>query len=132
MRELQHAIERVVLLGDSPEVKQQELRKALGLGKSTMVPALERSEPEKNPAPEREPERDPSKRIIEIPNGGISLKEGEKKLIYETLKMTNGNKSHAAEILNISRPRLKRKIDEYQINLEHSSTDPDAVAASGD
>ncbi len=44
-----------------------------------------------------------------------SFSEAEKDLIIKALKESNGNKSKAAEILGISRPRLYKKIDQYNI-----------------
>ncbi len=43
-----------------------------------------------------------------------------KMLIVETLKLTGGNRSRAAELLGISRPTLLSKIEKYQIKLETS------------
>ena len=51
---------------------------------------------------------------IELP---CSMKEIEKKAIMSTLKMTNGNKSKAAEILELNRKTLHNKIAEYEINI---------------
>ena len=59
-------------------------------------------------------------RIIEIPPEGLSLQEGECKLIEEILRLTKWNKTRASQILGISRPRLARKIDEYRIEDKRS------------
>jgi len=52
---------------------------------------------------------------------GYSLKAAqkilEKKLITKALKTTNGNRTHAAKILEISHPSLLSKIKAYDINL---------------
>lgn len=98
VRELQNTIERIILLGDDDEIDHHEVMAAIDTQRD-----LERSQPSQ------------SKRTIEIPDKGISLKEGEKRIIREVLKLAKGNRSNAAQILGISRPRLKRKIDEYQI-----------------
>ena len=45
----------------------------------------------------------------------LSLAQVEKKHISKVLKHTNGNISHACGILGISRPTLRKKINEYQI-----------------
>jgi len=37
-------------------------------------------------------------------------------IIEEILKLTKWNRTKAADILGVSRPRLKRKIDEYHID----------------
>jgi len=100
VRELQHAMERVVLLGEGPLIEIDELKAALGL--------------------QEEPKAKPQNaanglRTIHIPRDGLSLKEGEKQIIAQILRLTRGNKSQAAKILGISRPRLNRKIEEYRL-----------------
>jgi two-component system response regulator FlrC len=45
---------------------------------------------------------------------GMSMKEAEKKLIFETLKETNGNRTHASRILGISIRTLRNKLNEYR------------------
>ncbi len=44
----------------------------------------------------------------------MTLQELEKEYIMETLHLTNGNKSRAAEILGFDRRTLHRKLDEYR------------------
>jgi DNA-binding NtrC family response regulator len=54
--------------------------------------------------------QDSGKIVLET---GITLAEAEKRIIFATLAMTKGNKSKAAEILQIGRKTLHRKLDEY-------------------
>jgi len=54
---------------------------------------------------------------IKIPMGA-TLSEAEKILIRDTLIHENGNKSKTADILNIGRKTLHRKIDEYNLTDE--------------
>ncbi|RPH49088.1 MAG: sigma-54-dependent Fis family transcriptional regulator [Desulfobacteraceae bacterium] len=44
----------------------------------------------------------------------VSLREIEKKVIYQTLDRTNGNRTHAADILGISVRTLRNKLNEYR------------------
>jgi len=57
----------------------------------------------------------------QITNTAIDFKgaveEFERKLIIKALRQCNGNKSKAAEIMNLPRRSLHRKIDAYQIEL---------------
>jgi two-component system response regulator FlrC len=48
----------------------------------------------------------------------ISLKEMEKNVIFTTLDQTNGNRTHAAEILGISVRTLRNKLNEYRKKME--------------
>ena len=47
---------------------------------------------------------------------GRTLKDVEKDMIIRTLEETNGNRTHAAKILGISRRTLQLKLKEYGIN----------------
>jgi two-component system response regulator HydG len=47
---------------------------------------------------------------------GKSLKEVERRMILRTLEEAGGNRTHAAEILGISRRTLQLKLKEYGIN----------------
>jgi DNA-binding NtrC family response regulator len=104
VRELQHVVERTVLLGDSPVIDVKEIYEALGLEPKPKVAALSHASTTSSWS-----------RVIEIPPNGLSLKQGECKLIEEILRLTKWNKTRASQILGISRPRLSRKIEEYKI-----------------
>ncbi len=54
--------------------------------------------------------------VIDIPKDGVSFEEVEKQLIAHTLRSTEWNKNRAARMLKISRPRLLRKIEKYDLN----------------
>jgi len=51
-----------------------------------------------------------------VPSG--SLKELEQKAIYQTLDRTDGNRTHAAQILGISVRTLRNKLSEYRKKME--------------
>ena len=48
---------------------------------------------------------------------GRTMREVERDTIIKTLRQTEGNRTHAAEILGISRRTLQNKIKEYEIDL---------------
>ena len=108
VRELKHAIERAVLLGEQAQIEAAELCSVLGINRPLL--ALK-------PVASTFPAGNDSGPRIEIPESGMSLKEGERRLIEEVLSLTRWNRTKASEILGISRPRLKRKIDEYRIEV---------------
>jgi DNA-binding NtrC family response regulator len=104
VRELQHVIERAVLLGDGPAIDAKEIYESLGV------------ELHPKPLPSLTDGKATTwSRVIEIPPEGLSLQEGERKLVQEILRLTKWNKTRASQILGISRPRLARKIEEYKI-----------------
>lgn len=49
-----------------------------------------------------------------------SLKEMEKRMIFHTLDQTNGNRTHAADILGISVRTLRNKLNEYREKMSAS------------
>jgi two-component system response regulator HydG len=49
--------------------------------------------------------------------GGKTMREVERDTIIKTLRQTDGNRTHAARILGISRRTLQNKIKEYDIDL---------------
>jgi two-component system response regulator AtoC len=111
VRELQHMVERAVMLGDSPVIEAKDIYESLGVEPKPLraLPKLPAS------GEDAAASRSRWNRVIEIPPEGISLQEGESKLIEEILRLTKWNKTRASQILGISRPRLSRKIDEYKI-----------------
>jgi len=53
--------------------------------------------------------------LIDFPSGGVTFEDVEKQLIAHTLKSTDWNKNKSARMLKISRPRLLRKIENYEL-----------------
>ncbi len=93
VRELENIIERGVLMAESDCVKIEDLPPNLS--------------------------SQPHNRRLDDLLGTLSIKKGrrllEKRLIGRALEATNGNKSKAADILEISYPSLLAKIKEYGI-----------------
>ena len=63
----------------------------------------------------------PDERIVQVVSRHIILRppdieEGEKNLIEEALRQTNGNKARAAEALGISTRTLYRKIEKFSLS----------------
>lgn len=99
IRELKHTIERIVLLTDEKRVTHESMSEALE--SETPLILTERSTPNRLQIP--------------IPEGGLSLEEGEQFLIKAVLENTGWNKRKTCQILKISRPRLDRKIKKYNL-----------------
>ena len=55
---------------------------------------------------------------LSIPNGGTSLEEVERALVELALQQANGNQTHAAKLLDISRDALRYKLKKF--GLMHS------------
>jgi DNA-binding NtrC family response regulator len=55
----------------------------------------------------------PSADIFAV-KAGYTVRQMEKKLIFQTLKEVNDNRTHAAELLGISIRTLRNKLHEYK------------------
>jgi len=111
IRELENVVERALLLCDGKEVHPQNLLMQFQAGDnlneespSDTPPSFSVSTTPISAAPQNTVG-------IEV---GMSMKESEKRLIFETLKETQGNRTHAAKILGISIRTLRNKLNEYR------------------
>ena len=98
IRELCNIIERAVLLSRGKNLGLKNIKSALKNGR---VGLNERRQI-----------------VIDVPPQGVSLQEIEHLIIKQVLDMFNWNKTKAADFLNISRPRLRRIIE--NIGLEQN------------
>ena len=117
VRELENVVERALLLCDGKEIKPHNLLMHSQMGKQSINQDLARAttnQPTSESA-EEIPESKDSALGIEV---GMSMKEAEKKLIFETLRETGGNRTKAAKILGISIRTLRNKLNEYRAEGE--------------
>ena len=117
VRELENVVERALLLCDGKEIKPHNLLMHSQMGKQSINQDLARattSQPTSEGA-EEIPESKDSALGIEV---GMSMKEAEKKLFFETLRETGGNRTKAAKILGISIRTLRNKLNEYRAEGE--------------
>ncbi|ACG71912.1 two component, sigma54 specific, transcriptional regulator, Fis family [Anaeromyxobacter sp. K] len=95
VRELEHAVERAVVLADGPVLREEDLPEAV---RATARPAT-------GPA--------------EAAEGSLSVKRAtralEERLIRAALERTGGNRTRAAELLELSYGALLYKIKEYGV-----------------
>ncbi|HYG23428.1 MAG TPA: sigma-54 dependent transcriptional regulator [Verrucomicrobiae bacterium] len=98
VRELQNVIERAVILSNDNGMLEAE---HLGLGISSAASASAASAPAGGSAT--------------APNGTfLEMAEMEKQHILKALEQCNGNRTHAAKLLNISIRTLRNKLNDYQ------------------
>ncbi len=92
IRELENLLERLVVLADGPEISQGDLPEGV-----------------QHPSPHRAP--------LDVGNDDLSVKrhgaELEKVLIRRAMERTGGNKTQAAELLELSPRALRYKIRDY-------------------
>ncbi len=92
VRELRNAIERAMILEDTPHLRVTNL-----------------------PIAVNHPEPPPTPGGLDIPDSGISLEQTERELIARALSKTGGNQTHAARLLSITRDTLRYKMKKYQL-----------------
>ena len=92
VRELENVVERAVILAREETISPMDLPSA--------IRELDASETD----------------LLADLTPGKSLKEVERRMILRTLEEAGGNRTHAAEILGISRRTLQLKLKEYGIN----------------
>ncbi|MGB6065792.1 MAG: sigma-54 dependent transcriptional regulator [Desulfomonilaceae bacterium] len=100
IRELENVVERAVILTRDDYVPFSELPESI-----------------------REATGDPlSKGILEGIRPGMTIREMERELIIKTLEDNDGNRTHSARVLGITRRTLQHKLKEYEIDQHSSDT----------
>ena len=97
IRELRNVMERVALLIDEDELKEQHLQ--FLIDSSSARP------------------EDDEKFILKIPSKGVQIDVVLRILIQKTLKITNGNQVKAAKILGLSRSKLRYRMEQLDIEV---------------
>jgi transcriptional regulator with PAS, ATPase and Fis domain len=92
VRELRNVMERAVLLAGNDAITSIQISEAVRNGRVTL--------------------RERKRIFIEIPDNGINLRAIEKQVVGEILNMVQWNRTAAAQMLGISRARLRRIMDE--------------------
>jgi len=101
IRELENAIERVVLLHDETELRKEFLAFILNQNGTA-----------EEESPENIPAEAPFRLIIDFPEEGLPLKEIVKTILNSSLKKFNGNKTRTAKFLGISLKTIYNKLNE--------------------
>jgi two-component system, NtrC family, response regulator AtoC len=91
VRELCNVVERAVLLNRSGVIKSSDINVALKSSRLTVA--------------------DRCQIVVEVPPQGITMEEIEREVVLQVLNACRWNKSEAARLLSISRPRLRRILD---------------------
>ncbi len=118
VRELENVVERALLLCDGTEIKPHNLLMHSQTGKRSINEDLAKASASSSGAQigGNGTSHAVSDLGIEV---GMSMKEAEKKLIFETLKETGGNRTKAAKILGISIRTLRNKLNDYRSEGEN-------------
>jgi two-component system, NtrC family, response regulator AtoC len=108
VRELKNTIERGMILEDEPVLRSLYL--PISVGESGGRTVFERSSP--TDGGQALPNGRTLPRLY-IPEGGTSLEEVEHAMVELAMRQANGNQTHAAKLLDISRDALRYKLKKF-------------------
>lgn len=108
IRELENVIERIVVLARSDEIAMEDLPEFLRRER----PAVDTLQ-------------------LELPPRGISLESVERELIVRALEKFQGNQTHAAKYLDISRKALIYRMEKYGVRRKAAEDEEEAEAPDG-
>jgi DNA-binding NtrC family response regulator len=101
VRELKNSLARAVILSKGPLLSLADFSEKVFRGKE-------------------EPPPGSGTLFVDLPEGGVKMKDMESELIRKTLQKCHGNKSLAAQFLGISRKALYEKMERYRISFLNS------------
>jgi two-component system response regulator AtoC len=121
VRELKNAIERAMILEDEPVLRPIYLPFSVAQQHAHMT-AFEHMSPAAGSITTLPNGRSLPK--LSIPEGGTSLEEVEHALVEMALRQANGNQTHAAKLLDISRDALRYKMKKFGLMQPEEAEEP--------
>jgi DNA-binding NtrC family response regulator len=115
VRELEHALERAMILAGSDPIEPEHLPFGHGAGGTAAASA-----PGGSPA-----------WVPEIPAEGLSLEVLERELILKALERARGNKSQAARLLGLTRRTLYSRMERHGLRTPGEGEEPGEDADEG-
>jgi two-component system, NtrC family, response regulator AtoC len=97
VRELAHVMERATILHDKPNVTVEDL----GLSRTGPAPVVVKSDEAVQ---------------VDFSAGGIVLDDVERQLIVKALEATGSNRTHAAQLLGITRDTLRYRMEKFRLH----------------
>jgi two-component system response regulator AtoC len=123
VRELKNTIERGMILEDEPFLRPVYL--PFSVGESGGRTVFERTSP--SDGGQTLPNGRTLPRLY-IPEGGTSLEEVEHHMVELAMRQANGNQTHAAKLLDISRDALRYKLKKFGLIRGDEEASQTAVA----
>jgi DNA-binding NtrC family response regulator len=122
VRELKNSIERAMILEDEPMLRPKYLPFALGESARGGLTAFEHSSPPGDGGRQLPNGRTLPK--LYLPEEGTSLEEMERAMVELAMHQANGNQTHAARLLDISRDTLRYKLKKFGLVRSDEETSP--------
>jgi transcriptional regulator with PAS, ATPase and Fis domain len=127
VRELKNSIERAMILEDGQVLRPAYLPFAVGETARSGITAFEHSS-----TPGDGGRQLPAGRSLPrlyIPEEGTSLEEVERTMVELAMRQANGNQTHAARLLDISRDALRYKLKKFDLVPGDEETPSDGAAS---
>src|SRR6201993_100400 len=115
VRELKNSIERAMILEDESILRPVYLPFAVGNAARSGLTAFEASSASGDGGGSKQL---PNGRVLPrlyIPEEGTSLEEVERAMVELAMRQANGNQTHAARLLDISRDALRYKLKKFEL-----------------
>jgi len=113
VRELKNSIERAMILEDEFILRPVYMPFAVGEAARSGLTAFEHSSASDNGDKPLASGRNLPR--LYIPEGGTSLEEVERAMVELAMRQANGNQTHAARLLDISRDALRYKLKKFDL-----------------
>ena len=126
VRELKNSIERAMILEEESILRPVYMPFAVGEAARSGLTAFEHSSTPADGAGKQLPNGRSLPRLY-IPEEGTSLEEVERAMVELAMRQANGNQTHAARLLDISRDALRYKLKKFDLAL---AGDDEATADS--
>ena len=126
VRELKNAIERAMILEEDPLLRPAYLPFSVAQPHAGVTAFEHTSSPAGGAQPLTDGRWLPP---LTIPEGGTSLEEVERTLVELALRQSEGNQTHAARLLDISRDALRYKMKKF--GLMHAEEEEQGSVTSG-
>ena len=124
VRELKNAVERAMILEESNVLRPDYLPFAVAQQQAAYT-AFEMTSGSSNGGNATQLPDGRSLPKLVIPEGGTSLEEVERALVELAMSQANGNQTHAAKLLDISRDALRYKLKKFGLlHAEEDETSP--------
>ena len=114
VRELKNSIERAMILEDEPILRPIYLPFAVGHAARSGMTAFEASSSSGDGSGKQLANGRVLPRLY-IPEEGTSLEEVERAMVELAMRQANGNQTHAARLLDISRDALRYKLKKFEL-----------------
>src|SRR5215471_1655752 len=114
VRELKNSIERAMILEDESILRPVYMPFAVGEAARSGLTAFEHTSASADGAGKQLPNGRVLPRLY-IPEEGTSLEEVERAMVELAMRHANGNQTHAARLLDISRDALRYKLKKFEL-----------------